>query len=227
MPNAKLLLRLATVSLFLMSNIVPVQAEEGTDARQVVRDAEISLQHFMSDPEMERFRVVAKHAKGLFIAPEVWEAGVGIGGSLGKGILFIRDKESGQWRGPAFYTLGSATLGLQLGVQKSEVILLVMNQSGVNAMLSSGLKLGVGASVAAGLIGKGAAVTTADILSYSRAKGVFGGVSLNGEVLAVNMDLNKDYYGRSSDSVDILIRGDLTNDQSIPLLSLVNDATGG
>jgi len=227
MPNTKLLLRLAAVSLFLMSNIAQVLAEESADARQVVRNAEISLQHFMGDPEMEQFRAIAKHAKGLFIAPEVWEAGVGIGGSLGKGILFIRDKASGQWRGPAFYTLGSATLGLQLGVQRSEVILLVMNRSGVNAMLSSGLKLGVGASVAAGPVGKGAAVATADILSYSRAQGVFGGVSLNGEVLAVNTDLNKDYYGRSADSVDILIRGDLTNDQSIPLLSLVNDATGG
>ena len=199
-------------------------AEEG-EAGKLVADAQVALQHFMDDPEFARFRLLATQSMGIFIAPQVWEAGAGIGGSGGKGLLVIRDKVTGQWRGPAFYSMGSATLGLQLGVQKSEVVLLVMNQSGVNAMLSSGLKLGAGASVAAGPVGKGAAVSTADILSFSRAKGVFGGLSLNGEVLSVNVPLNKAYYGRAVDSVDILIRDDLTNEQSVSLLSLVNEVS--
>jgi len=228
MPRIRLILSVGvTLLLFVLANFSPVNASEEAGARQLVEDAQVTLQHFMGDPELEKFRILAKQSMGLFIAPQVWEVGVGIGGSVGKGLLVIRDKVTGQWRGPAFYSLGSATLGLQLGVKKSEVVLLIMNQGGVNAMLSSGLKLGAGASVAAGPVGKGAAVSTADILSYSRAKGVFGGLSLTGEVLSVNVPLNKEYYGRTVDSVDILIRDDLANEQSIPLLSLINDATGG
>jgi SH3 domain-containing YSC84-like protein 1 len=199
-----------------------VHAEAKNDADMLVVSAEVTLQHFMDDPEMARFRSLARNAKGIFVAPKVWEAGVGIGGSVGKGILFTLDKTSGQWLGPAFYSLGSASLGIQLGVQMSEIVLLVMNQNGINAMLASGLKLGAGASVAAGPVGKGASVATADILSYSRSKGVYGGVSLNGEILAVNTDLNRAYYGKAMDSVDILVRNIAPQrERSLAILGLV------
>lgn len=212
---------------FLFLVLSNAAAQEDVDATDVVRSSEITLQHFMDDPEMARFRELAPLARGVFVAPGVWEAGIGIGGSGGSGLLVIRDKSSGLWRGPAFYSLGSASLGLQLGVQKSEVVLLIMTQNGVNAMLSSGLKLGAGASVAAGPVGKGTSVSTADILSYSRSKGAFGGVTLNGEVLAVNLDLNKAYYGQSLDSVDILVRNIAPTEQSAGLIDLVNRLTAG
>ena len=210
--------------IFADSNV----SESSGDANELVSSAEVTLQHFMDDPEMANFRSLVKHAKGIFVAPRVWEAGVGIGGSGGKGVLFILDKTSGRWLGPAFYTLGSASLGLQLGVQMSEIVLLIMNQNGINAMLASGLKLGAGASVAAGPVGKGAAVATADILSYSRSKGVYGGVSLNGEVLAVNKDMNLAYYGKPMDSVDILVRNSASpGEKSLSILALVGRVTAG
>jgi SH3 domain-containing YSC84-like protein 1 len=199
-----------------------VYADNVRDANNLVVAAEVTLQHFMDDPEMAKFRSLARSAKGVFIAPSVWEAGIGIGGSRGKGVFFTFDKASRQWFGPAFYSLGSASLGIQLGVQKSEIALLVMNQNGINAMLASGLKLGASASVAAGPVGKGAAVATADILSYSRSKGVYGGVSLNGEILAIDKELNLAYYGKPLDSVDILVRNSAPpNQRSFALQALV------
>lgn len=206
-----------------VNTLAVVYADDASESNTLVASAEVSLQHFLDDPEMARFRSLATRAKGIFIAPHVWEAGVGIGGSGGKGVLFTLDKNTGRWMGPAFYSLGSASLGLQLGVQLSEVVLLVMNQNGVNAMLTSGLKLGAGASIAAGPVGKGASVATADILSYSRSKGVYGGVSLNGEVLAVNKGLNLVYYGKPLDSVDILVRSSVPpEEKSRSILALVS-----
>ncbi|MGH8549463.1 MAG: lipid-binding SYLF domain-containing protein [Methylococcales bacterium] len=211
-----------------VNSIVAVSAQNAGDADKLVASAEVALQHFMDDPELARFRSFAKRAKGVFIAPRVWEAGAGIGGSGGEGVLFVLDKTSGRWVGPAFYSLGSASLGLQLGVQMSEIVLLVMNQSGINAMLASGLKLGAGASVAAGPVGKGAAVATADILSYSRSKGVYGGVALNGEILAVNKELNLAYYGKPMDSVDILVRNSAPPaEKSLSILALVGRVSEG
>lgn len=210
--------------IFLASIHAPLIlcAEIGSDADRLVASAEVTLRHFMDDPEMAEFRSLAKRAKGIFVAPEVWEAGAGIGGSGGTGVLFTLDKTSGQWFGPAFYSLGSASLGLQFGVQRSEIVLLIMNQNGVNAMLASGLKLGAGASVAAGPVGTGTAVATADIWSYSRAKGAYGGISLSGEILSVQREFNLAYYGRPMDSVDILVRNSgRPSDKSLSILTLV------
>lgn len=217
----KVCLRIA-VLLGLLTACRAWSAELGTEVDTLVRSAEISLRHFMDDPEMAAFRSVAKRAKGIFVAPEVWEAGIGIGGSGGQGLLFTRDKTTGEWFGPAFYSLGSASVGLQFGVQKSEVVLLVMNQNGINAMLTSGLKLGAGGSIAAGPVGTGKAVATADILSYSRSKGVYGGLALNGEILSVNRGLNSAYYGRPLDSVDILVRNSgRSQDKRLSILALI------
>ncbi|MGH8551877.1 MAG: lipid-binding SYLF domain-containing protein, partial [Methylococcales bacterium] len=210
------------ILILLLTACGVLYADNRTEADDLVKSAEVTLRHFMDDPEMAWFRSVAKRAKGIFVAPEVWEAGVGIGGSGGQGLLFTLDKTSGQWFGPAFYSLGSASLGLQFGVQKSEIVLLIMNQNGINGMLTSGLKLGAGGSVAAGPVGKGAAVATADILSYSRSKGAYGGVALNGEILSVNRALNLAYYGRPMDSVDILVRNSgRSSEKRLSILALV------
>ncbi|MGR9106998.1 MAG: lipid-binding SYLF domain-containing protein [Gammaproteobacteria bacterium] len=221
-------LRLKAVIIFWFAGLGAFSALQAGESEDLVASAEVALQHFMDDPEMAGFRSLAKYAKGIFVAPKVWEAGVGIGGSSGKGVFFAWDKTSGQWLGPAFYSLGSASLGLQLGVQKSEVVLLVMNQNGINAMLTSGLKLGAGASVAAGPVGKGTAVATADVLSYSRSKGVYGGLSLNGAILAVNKELNLAYYGKPMDSVDILVRNMRPSTQkSLAVLAQVAKVAAG
>ena len=138
----------------------------------------------------------------------------------------MRDESTDEWRGPAFYTLGSASLGLQFGVQQSEIIILVMNRNGVNAMLDSGLKLGASMSIAAGPVGMGTAAATTDIVAYSRSKGLFGALSVVGEVLSIDRRLNQGYYGKPLDSIDILVRNDVPDDQPAMLLALVNRISG-
>ena len=223
------LLQGAILALGLILNASnTLSAAPPAEADQLVLDAEVTLQHFMDDPEMAGFRSIAKHAKGVFISPKVWEGGIGIGGSSGRGMLLIQDKTTREWIGPAFYSLNSASLGIQLGLQKSEVILLVMTENGINGMLTSGLKLGAGASVAVGPVGQGNAVATADILSFNRSKGVYGGLMLNGQVLAIDRELNQAYYGTPLDSVDILVRNSAPeSEKSFNLRALVTRLNEG
>ncbi len=151
------------MALTLMATVLAdAHAESSAKAEQLVVSAELALQHFLGDPEMENLRTLAKKARAVFIAPEVWEFGVGIGGSTGDGILLVRDKLSGKWLGPAFYTLDSGSLGIQFGVQVSEVVFLVMDQDSLYSLFLSSFNLGAGMSIAAGPVGKGAAVATAE-----------------------------------------------------------------
>jgi lipid-binding SYLF domain-containing protein len=202
-----------------------ILVESAKEAEQLVVSAELSLQHFLGDPEMENLRALAKKARAVFIAPEVWKFGVGVGGSTGEGILLVRDKLSGKWLGPAFYTLDSGSLGIQVGVQVSEVAFLIMGQDSLYSLFLSSFNVGAVANLAAGPVGKGAGVATADIVSYSRSEGVFSGVSINGAALSVNLALNHAYYGEALDPVDILIRGPARK-KSMTVLSLVERLAG-
>lgn len=226
MNKIKATISAAAVVLVLMTTaLTDAHAESSAKAEQLVVSAELALQHFLGDPEMENLRTLAKKARAVFIAPEVWEFGVGIGGSTGDGILLVRDKLSGKWLGPAFYTLDSGSLGIQFGVQVSELVFLVMDQDSLYSLFLSSFNLGAGMSIAAGPVGKGAAVATADIVSYSRSKGAYGGVSITGGLLSVNIDLNRAYYGKVLDPVDILIRGPARK-KSMTVLSLVERLAG-
>jgi len=212
--------------MVLMTTVLTdAHAESSAKAEQLVVAAELTLQHFLGDPEMENLRALAKKSRAVFIAPEVWKFGVGIGGSTGDGILLVRDKMSGKWLGPAFYTLDSGSLGIQFGVQVSEVAFLVMDQDSLYSLFRSSFNLGAEMGIAAGPVGKGAAVATADIVSYSRSKGAYGGVSITGGVLSVNLELNRAYYGKALDPVDILVRGPARK-KSMTVLSLVERLGG-
>jgi lipid-binding SYLF domain-containing protein len=216
----------AVVAMVLMTTVLTdAHAESSAKAEQLVVAAELTLQHFLGDPEMENLRALAKKSRAVFIAPEVWKFGVGIGGSTGDGILLVRDKMSGKWLGPAFYTLDSGSLGIQFGVQVSEVAFLVMDQDSLYSLFRSSFNLGAEMGIAAGPVGKGAAVATADIVSYSRSKGAYGGVSITGGVLSVNLELNRAYYGKALDPVDILVRGPARK-KSMTVLSLVERLGG-
>ncbi|RUM51835.1 MAG: hypothetical protein DSY87_08320 [Methylococcus sp.] len=226
MNKIRAIISAAVVAMVLMTTVLTdAHAESSAKAEQLVVAAELTLQHFLGDPEMENLRALAKKSRAVFIAPEVWKFGVGIGGSTGDGILLVRDKMSGKWLGPAFYTLDSGSLGIQFGVQVSEVAFLVMDQDSLYSLFRSSFNLGAEMGIAAGPVGKGAAVATADIVSYSRSKGAYGGVSITGGVLSVNLELNRAYYGKALDPVDILVRGPARK-KSMTVLSLVERLGG-
>jgi lipid-binding SYLF domain-containing protein len=133
------------------------------------------------------------------------------GASGGSGVLLARDEATAGWSYPAFYTMGSVTFGLQIGGEVSQLVLMVMTQKGLDALLSRSFKIGGDISVAAGPVGKGAKAQTADIVAFSRTKGLYGGLNVEGAVVEVRDSLNKAYYGRKVRPVEILVSGGPSN----------------
>jgi lipid-binding SYLF domain-containing protein len=117
----------------------------------------------------------------------------------------------GKWSYPAFYGIGSGSVGLQIGVEGSEVALLIMTEKGRDALLTTDVKLGGDISVAAGHVGAGAKAATTDVLSFSRSKGIYGGISVEGIVIGPQNDTNHAYYDQAVSPLDILVKHTVRN----------------
>ena len=207
----------------------PALAADTAELRDLVDRARITLESFVVDPNFTWFREHLKEARGVFIAPQFLKGAFFFGGGGGSGVLLVRDEKTGEWSEPAFYSLGEGSFGFQFGAQASETILLIMTQRGINSMLSTTFKLGADASIAVGPIGAGVEGATApnlsaDLLSFSRNKGLFAGVSLEGALMAAMDDDNSTYYGRTIKPADILIRRDVSNGHNATLRSAIAKA---
>lgn len=201
-------------------------ASAQSDQQKLVNAADATLSNFLRDPEMKWLQQNIHRAKAVLIAPEIVKAGFIFGGSGGRAVLLA--KEGGKWRGPAFYTMATGSVGFQAGVSVSESITLVMSEKALNSMLSANFKMGGDASVAAGPVGAGAkSDVVADMIAFTRAKGVYGGVNLDGTLVNLSDDWNKAYYGKPVLPPDILVRGTATNQGANKLLADITKATGG
>jgi lipid-binding SYLF domain-containing protein len=200
-------------------------ADDAKDAQEFVNKAKATFQNFASDPAMTWFRGHVKDAHAVLIVPQLLKAGFIFGGSGGTGVLLAKDTK-GSWSDPAFYTMGSVSWGLQIGGELAEVVMLVMTKRGINAFLSTKLQLGADVSVAAGPVGAGGQAATADIIQFSRTKGVFGGLTLEGALVAIRDSLNNAYYGKQVDPTDILVRRDVSNPQARSLVQTVAKIAG-
>jgi lipid-binding SYLF domain-containing protein len=223
---------LVAVSIVSAVPAVGDSAKDVRDAQQLVERAKLTVDSFAADGTVGKpMRSLIKKAKGVYIAPEVLRGAFVVGASGGSGVLLVRG-DAGEWNGPAFYTIGQASFGLQAGGDKSEVVLLIMSDRGVSSMLASNVKLGADASVAAGPVGAGATAETAnvsaDILSFVRAKGLYAGASLEGAVMAKRDGLNEAYYNRNDiTTTEILIKGTPPNTQAAPLKTEVQKLASG
>lgn len=192
--------------------IVPTAyADDAGKAQSVVDKAHGALQSFAADPEMIWFRDNVHNAKGIFIVPTMVKAGFMFGGSGGSGALLARGDLPQGWSYPAFYTMGSVTFGLQIGGEVSEIMFLVMTERGMDAFLSSEFKVGGDVSVAVGPVGAGLKAQTADILAFSRSKGVYGGLNIEGAVFKIRNDWNQAYYGPNTRPTDIFVTRSVSN----------------
>ncbi len=199
-----------------------------SDPQKLVDAADTTFQNFMRDPDMGWLRDNIGRARGVLIAPEVAKAGFIFGGSGGRALLVVRDAKTRKWSGPAFYTLVTASVGFQAGISVSEVLTLVMTEKALNALLSTSVKVGPDASIAAGPVGAGAkADILTDLVSYSRSKGIYGGINLDGTVMAVSNDWNEQYYQKKPlTAVDILVRGGVRAKGADKLLADISRAAG-
>jgi lipid-binding SYLF domain-containing protein len=216
--SAALLLLLCAVSL---SSTAVAQS----DQRKLVSAATRTLSGFLNDHDMSWLRTNLPRAKALLIAPSVTKAGFIVGGSGGRAIVVARDPKTGKWSGPAFYVLATASVGFQAGVSVSETVSLVMTEKGLASLLSRSFKMGADASVAAGPVGAGAQSNlVADFIAFSRSKGVYGGLSLDGTVASLSDSWNRAYYGRELSATDILVRQTIRPKQASELLNMVTVA---
>lgn len=207
-------------------------ASEEAEQKDLVEKSRMTLDSLLADSNMGWFRDHIKDAKGIFIVPQLLKGAFFVGGEGGSGVFIVKDDKTGVWSEPAFYTMGAASFGFQFGAQASEVALLVMSQRGIESMLSSTFKLGADVSVAAGPVGAGIEGATAmnlsaDLLAFARAKGLFGGISLEGAVIATRDEWNRNYYGKDVRPTDILVKRTVANPHSAGLRAALARAVAG
>jgi len=187
----------------LFGSLTTVSAADKAETQSIIDKSKGTITELMSEEAFSWLHGYIKDAKAVIIFPQVLKAGFFLGGSGGTGVLMVHHATSGTWGEPSFYTVASVTFGLQIGAEAAEVVMLAMTQKAVDSLLSSTVKLGGDVSVAIGPVGGGAkgSVTvpavTADFVSFTRAKGLYAGLNLEGSVLAVRDSLNSAYYGKA------------------------------
>jgi lipid-binding SYLF domain-containing protein len=189
----------------------PAYAAESNEAERL-RDAARILDETMNVPEKAIPAAILEKAEAIAVCPSVIKGGLGIGAQHGRCVLSARNREGGTWSQPAFLSLNGGSFGAQIGAQAVDLILVVMNRRGLENLLDNEFKVGADASVAAGPVGRGAEAATdiqfrAEILSYSRARGLFAGVTVNGSVIKEDEDANRRFYGRPVSNRDLIDQG--------------------
>ncbi len=220
----RLFVILTIITLFA-APITPTMAAEPVKQQILVDQARIIFQSFMIDKNMAWFREHMHQAKGFLIIPELLKGGWFVGGSGGRGVLVVKDEKTGDWSQPAFYTIGSVTLGIQFGGEKSEIIMVVFTRKGLESLYSSSFKFGGDVSIAAGPVGGGAkADVMADFISFVRSKGAFAGISMEGAILKANYDWNQAYYGKAARPSEIIVQKSVSNPGSAELRNSIREA---
>ena len=206
--------------VFLAAATGPLSAASSSQA--LVDSARHTVEKMLTNPEMRPLGRLLGRARAVLIVPSLLKAGFLVGGEGGSGVLLARDG-AGRWSNPAFYDIGSGSLGLQIGFQDSEVIFLIMSQTTLESMLESKIKLGADASVAVGPFGIGYEGATApnlraDIYSYALSRGAFFGTSFEGSITVEDKQRNRNYYGPGATARKIVIERKFTNPASAGLL---------
>src|SRR6478736_5185882 len=206
----KLIVCLLTV---LMSFSASAFAADSEHEQERVKEAGEVLKEILNIPD-DIPQDLLDQAECVVILPSVKKGAFGIGGSYGRGVMICRSGAhyKGKWGAPALYALEGVSIGFQLGGQATDFVLLVMNPKGAKSLLSSKVKLGADASAAAGPKGRSGEAATdvvmnAEILSYSRAKGLFAGISLEGSTLRSDGGANEKLYGQRLSAKDIIGMG--------------------
>jgi len=207
-----------TIAMVLLAFGVSTTAVAQSEQQKVVDLADKTLNDFVHDPQMTWLRDHIGQAKGIIIASNVVKAGFVFGGSGGRAVLIARNA-SGNWVGPAFYNLGTASVGFMAGVSVSQVVMLVMTDKGMRSLLATSVKLGPEVGIAAGPVGAAAQQDLiSDIVTFSRSKGLYGGLDLTGSAMTVSDDWNRAYYGKPVQPSDILLEAKVRNARADRLL---------
>jgi lipid-binding SYLF domain-containing protein len=214
--------RLLATAVALAALIFPLalRAQQGSDEARRVREAATVFDEIMMAEDNAIPNAILGKAEGIAIFPGTVRAGFIVGAMRGRGVLSARTE--GSWSPPAFFTLTGGSVGLQVGGQAADVILVIKNRRGLENLLSNQFTLGVDAAVAAGPVGRDAKAATdlqlrAQILSYSRARGLFAGLTVSGSTVRQDRDANERFYGQRLDSQQIVFGGGAGTPEPVPL----------
>lgn len=199
----------------------PAALAQSSEQQILVDRARIAVDEFQADGNFRQLPVYVQNAYAVMIIPNMLKAGFLIGAEYGKGVLLARDLRSGAWSDPAFFDVYGGSLGLQIGGKSSDLVLTIMNQGAVDKLLSSQFKLGTDASVAAGPAGVGVGAGTTvqfgeDVYVFERGQGLYGGLTVEGNVFRPQHAWNQAYYGQPVQPRQIL-GGNVSNAGSAPL----------
>ena len=178
--------------------------------RKILRTSQLVLEEIQKSPDQQIPMNLVSKAKAIIVFPTMLKAGFFVGARYGKGIASVRAEETGEWGPPAFLFTTGGSFGFQFGAQTIDLILLVMSQRGLEGLLNEQFTLGGDIAISAGPVGRHAEASAdvfmqGEIYSYSRSKGLFGGVSLKGTIITSDSDANLAYYGHPYTSEEILL----------------------
>jgi SH3 domain-containing YSC84-like protein 1 len=212
---------LAALLAFVVSlaGCAEMRRDERSTAVDLVNQATETVQRFKGMPDLQKFAEYMPTARGIIVLPSVIKGGFMLGGEGGNGVMMVK-LDDGSWSHPAFYILGAASFGIQMGLQDTEIVLVLRSSNAVAAVLEHQGKLGADAGITIGTVGQGAEISTTtnigvDVLAFANSKiGLFGGAALEGAVLARRVDLNEAYYGQGVTPKGILYQGQGQNPQA-------------
>jgi len=194
----------------LSAVMIPIRILADSDEAQRIQDSITVFNEIMGAPDKAIPNAVLSKSEGIAVFPGTIKGGFVIGAQHGRGILSAHDTTG--WSAPAFMSINGGSIGAQIGAQAVDVVLVIMSKKGLQNLVSNEFKIGADAGVAAGPVGRDASVGTdvtmrAEILSYSRSRGLFAGVNLNGASISSDDDADKRFYGKQLKAADIIFQG--------------------
>jgi lipid-binding SYLF domain-containing protein len=204
-------IRVALTVLLAVLVVAGPMAQEGVRESDRLKEAITVLDEVMAAGDKSVPRSIMERAEAIAVFPSLVKAGF-VGGSRGHGAISVRDPKTGAWSSPGFLTITGGSVGLQIGAQAVDLILVVQNRRGLDQLLKNQFKIGADAAVAAGPIGRETSASTdiqlrAQILSYSRTRGIFAGITLNGSTIRQDRDANERFYGTAFRTTQIVNEG--------------------
>lgn len=223
MNNTKRLLLLSFILIVFFSLRPVVSANE-----EIIRQSINALHDLSKIPERDVFFYLLEKAEAIAIFPKVVRLGLGLGAQYGDGLVYRKEFNKNNWYGPAFYKIYGVSFGPQVGIQSTSLILLIMNQKGMDIFYNDGLTLGGNVSVAAGPIGRSFSAEVdlnldSSIYSYSQSRGLYIGLSVQGAQIKQNHQANRQLYQKSVDPEEILTSKVSSNPESLRLLQMLQD----
>jgi len=224
----KVLCAMLCLFLFVAVFVVSPVCADNSKLNIKISEADDLILEIMQMPEQSIPADLLAKAEGIVIFPSVLKGGFIFGARYGTGVALHRGKKTRKWSAPCFYRIAGGSWGLQIGGQVIDLVLVITNERGMKGLLQNNFTLGGDAAVSAGPVGRNAEVATdlflkAGIVSYSRSKGLFAGIALDGAVLSPIADANEKYYGKQLTSYDILMANKVQpTDEGKALIATIN-----